>query len=83
MPQIIVKERTAHLATYKFFTRDVDQYKITSISLLYQPPRTRFSLNPYQSLLLSCEYFKVFKKGLFREHLQKQLFTDVLQNRYA
>ena len=27
MPQIILKERTAHLACYTFFTRDVDQYK--------------------------------------------------------
>ena len=29
MPQIILKERTAHLATYTLFTRDVDQYKHT------------------------------------------------------
>ena len=27
MPQIILKERTAHLASYTCFTRDVDQYK--------------------------------------------------------
>ena len=27
MPQIILKEGTAHLASYTFFTRDVDQYK--------------------------------------------------------
>ena len=27
MPQIILKEKTAHLASYTFFTRDVDQYK--------------------------------------------------------
>ena len=42
MPQIILKERTAHLASYTFFTRDVDQYKNTSLSQLYQPPRTVF-----------------------------------------
>ena len=35
MPQIILKERTAHLASYTFFTRDVDQYKNTSLSQLY------------------------------------------------
>ena len=45
MPQIILKERTAHLASYTFFTRDVDQYKNTSLSQLYQPPRTPFSQN--------------------------------------
>ena len=27
MPQLILKERTAHLAGYTFFTRDVDQHK--------------------------------------------------------
>ena len=32
MPQIILNERTAHLASYTFFTRDVDQYKNTSLS---------------------------------------------------
>ena len=26
MPQIILKERTTHLGSYTFFTRDVDQY---------------------------------------------------------
>ena len=34
MPQIILKERTAHLANYTFL-QDVDQYKNTSISQLY------------------------------------------------
>ena len=45
MPQIILKERTAHLASYTFFARDADQYKNTSLSQLYQPPRTPFSQN--------------------------------------
>ena len=40
MPQIILKERTAHLASYTCFTRDVDQYKNMSLLQLYQPPRT-------------------------------------------
>ena len=35
MPQIILKERTAHLASYTFFTRDIDQYKNISLSQLY------------------------------------------------
>ena len=32
MPQIILEERTAHLGSYTFFTRDVDPYKNTSLS---------------------------------------------------
>ena len=47
MPQIILKERTAHLAGYTFFTKDVDQYKNTSLSQLYQLPKTNFSQNTY------------------------------------
>ena len=56
MPQIIIKERTAHLGIYTFFTKDVAQYKNTSLSQLYQPPRTTFSQNTYHWLLPSCEY---------------------------
>ena len=39
MPQIVLKEKTVHLASY-FFTKDVDQYKNTSNLQLYQPPQT-------------------------------------------
>ena len=81
MPQIILKERTAHLASYTFFTRDVDQYKNTSLSQLYQPPRTPFSHNIYHQLLSSCEHCKVFKTSFFIEHLQKHSLADVLPNR--
>ena len=47
MPQIVLKERIAHLARYTFFTRDADQYKSASFPLLHQPPTTIFSRNPY------------------------------------
>ena len=42
MSQVILSEGTAHLANYTFFTRDIDQHKNTSLSHLYQPPRTPF-----------------------------------------
>ena len=47
MPQIILKERTNHLASYTFSARDADQYKNTSPSQLYRPPRIFFSQNTY------------------------------------
>ena len=53
MPQIILKERTAHLGSYTFFTKDVDQYQNTSLSQLYQLPRTAFSQNTNRWLLSS------------------------------
>ena len=38
MTQIILKERAAHLASYTFFTRNIDQYKNTSFSQLWHSP---------------------------------------------
>ena len=58
MPQIILKERAAHLGSYTFFIRDVDQYKNMSLSQLYQPPRTAFSQNTYTG------YFRLVKISL-------------------
>ena len=81
MPQIILKERTANVVSYTFFTRDVDQYQNTSLSQLYQPPRTAFSQDTYHWLLSSCEYCKVFKNGLFYRTPPKQSFADIPQNR--
>ena len=42
MLQIILKERTTHLTSYTFFTKDVDYYRNMSLSQLYQPPRRLF-----------------------------------------
>ena len=78
MPQIILKERKAHLGSYAFFTRDFDQYKNTSLAQLYQPPPTAFLQNTYHWLLLSCEYCKVFKN----EHFYRTL-PEVVVCRYS
>ena len=40
-----------------------------------------FSQNTYHYLLAFCKYYKIFKNSFFIEHLQKQLFADVLQNK--
>ena len=47
MPLVILKEKADHLGSYTFFTRDAAQYKNTSFSQSYQPPRTAFSQNTY------------------------------------
>ena len=66
MPQIILKERTAHLGGYTFLQEMwINIKSLTSLSQLYQTPRTAFSWNTYHWLLSSCEYCKVFKNGLF------------------
>ena len=35
MPQIILKERTTHLASYTYFTKDANQNKNAPFSQLY------------------------------------------------
>ena len=61
MPQIILKERTAHLVATLF----LQEMLIYIETRHYQPPRAAFSQNTYHWLLLSCEFCKVFKNGLF------------------
>ena len=64
MPQIILKERRAHLGGYRFLLEMLINIK-SLMSQLYQPLRTAFSWNTYHWLLSSCEYCKVFKNGIF------------------
>ena len=51
MPQIILKERTAHLVSYTSFTRDVDQY-----------PNTSTTINTFFTKQLSLATFVVVRK---------------------
>ena len=64
MSQIILKERTANVVSHTFLQKMLININ-TSLSQLYQPPRTAFSQDTYHWLLSSCEYCKVFKNGLF------------------
>ena len=72
MPQIIRKERTAHLVS----TLPLQEMLINIKTR--QPPLIPFSQNTYHELPSSFEYCKVFKNSL--EHLQKQSFADVLHS---
>ena len=47
MPQIIIKERKAYLASYFYKQEILIIIKNMSLSQLYQPPRTPFSHNTY------------------------------------
>ena len=72
IPQIILKEITAHLVTYIPLQEMLINIKTR------QPPLTPFSQNTYHKLLSYFEYCKVFKNSL--EHLQKQLLADVIHS---
>ena len=42
LPGIILKRKAAHLISYDYFTRDVNQYKDTLIPQMYQPLKILF-----------------------------------------
>ena len=76
MPQIIRKERTAHLASYTF---------LQELLINIKTRQSHSSINDLERLfhrtLLSYEYCNVFKNIFLIGHLQMQSFADVLQNR--
>ena len=67
-------ERLAHLASYAFLTRDVDQYKNMSLAQLYQQPRTPFSQN---ALLLTSSFCPINIAKFLRNYLLKKTPTQV------
>ena len=87
MPQIILNERKAHLASYTLFTRDVDQDKDMSLSQLYQPPRALFftehvSLAPFFLWILQSFSEQLFSKPpetVVCRCSSKQVLLKVLQ----
>ena len=80
MPQIILKERTAHLVSYAFFTRDIDQYKNTSLSQLYQPPRTPFLQNILSLVTFVLLILQSFYGGSEFSSYEIELRNRVTQN---
>ena len=65
MPQLILKERTANVVNYTFFTRDVDQYQKLHFhsSINHREQLFRRTLNT--GYFRPVEYCKIFKNGLF------------------
>ena len=84
MPQIILKERTAHFGSCTFLQE-----------MLMINVKTRHfhsSINHKEQFFhrtLITDYFrfvniaKFLRTGFFIEHLQKQQFADIPQNRYS
>ena len=64
MPQIILKERTANLASYTFFTRDVDPYKNMSLSLLYHHQEYFFHGTPITSYVRHVNIAKFLRTAV-------------------
>ena len=79
MPQIILKERTAHLVSYTF---------LQEVLISIKARQSHSSINDQEHLFhraLITSYFRPanmakFLRTSFIEHLQKHSFANVLQN---
>ena len=84
MPQIILNERTAHLASCTFFTRGVDQYENTSLAQLYQPPKHFFHRTRITSYFRPVNIAKVLRTAFLytsrSSHLQMFFKICVLKS---
>ena len=80
MSQIILKERTANVVSHTFLQKMLININ-TSLSQLYQPPRTAFSKDTITGHVHPVNIPKLLRTGFFIEHLQKQSFADIPQNR--
>ena len=80
MPQVILKEQLIQPATL-FLQEILINIKTRHFHSSINHQEHLFHRTLYHQLLSSYEYCKVFKNSFFIEHLQKQSFADVLQNR--
>ena len=83
MPQIILKETTAYIGSYTFLQK---------MLIIIKTRHFHGSINHREQLFrrtLITGYFcpvniaKFLRTGFIEEHLQKQSFADIPQNRYS
>ena len=80
MHQIILTERTAHLGSYNFFTRDVN-IKIRHFHNSINHQEQLFHRTVITGYFRPVNIAKFIRTGFFIEHLQKQSFVDIPRNR--
>ena len=80
MPQIILKESTAHLGSYTFLQEILINIKTRHFHSSINHQEQLF----HRTLIIGyLNIVKFLRTGFFIEHLQKQSFADIPQNRYS
>ena len=80
MPQTILKEKTANVVSYTFFTRLIN-IKTRHFHSSMNHREQLFHRTLITSYLCPVNIAKFLRTGFFIEHLQKQSFADIPQNR--
>ena len=83
MPQVIRKERTAHLASYTFLQEMLINIKTRHFHSSINHQEQLFHRTLITGYFRPVNIAKFLRTGFFIEHLQKQSFADIPQNRYS
>ena len=83
MPQIILKERTAHLGNYTFLQEMLINIKTRHFHSSINHREQLFHRTLITGYFRPVNIAKFLRTGFFIEHLQKQSFADIPQNRYS
>ena len=83
MPQIILKKRTAHLSSYTFFQELLINIKTRHFHSSINHQEQFFHITLITGYFHLVNIAKVLRTGFFIEHLQKESFRDIPQNRYS
>ena len=83
MPQIILKERTAHLGSYTFLQEILINIKTRHCHSYANHQQQLFHRTLITGFFRPVNIAKFLRTTAFIKHLQKQSFADIPQNRYS
>ena len=83
MSQIIHRERTAHLGSYTFLQEMLINIKTRHFHSSINHQEQLFHKTLITGYFRPVNIAKFLRTGFFMEHLQKQLYADIPQNRYS
>ena len=83
MPQIILRERTANVVSYTFLQEMLINIKTRHFHSSINHQEQLFHRTLITGYFRPVNIAKFLRTGFFIEHLQKQSFADIPQNRYS
>ena len=83
MPQIILKESTAHLGSYTFLQEMLINIKTRHFHSSINHQEQLFHRSLITGYFCLVNIAKFLTLDFFIEHLQKQSFADIPQNKYS
>ena len=83
MPQVILKERAARLGSYTFLQEMLINVKTRHFHSSINHQEQLFHRTLITGYFRPVNIAKFLRTGFFIEHLQKQSFADIPQNRYS